>query len=105
MANRKVYSVFDQKAEAFLQPFYSVSHGTAVREFTAAVQTTEHQFQKFSEDYVLFDLGEFDEATGIFSQPDSPIPVLRASAVLENTRATLRNINPIKESDDDQESA
>lgn len=96
MANRKVYSVFDQKAEAFLQPFFTVSHGTAVREFSAAVQTAGHSFNRFSEDYVLFDLGEFDESTGIFSQPDSPIAVLRASAVPENQKAMLQQHKGIR---------
>lgn len=83
MATRKVFSVFDSKAKAFIQPFYSQTNGTAVRQFTAAAQDAGHDFHRFSEDYSLFCLGEFDEESGMFNQPATPEPVVTALAVKE----------------------
>ncbi len=64
----KVFSVYDSKAEAFIQPFYSQTTGTAVRSFEQAVQDPTHEFRKFAGDYTLFELGEFDQSTGHFTQ-------------------------------------
>ncbi len=64
----KVFSVFDSKAEAFIQPFYSQTTGTAVRSFEQALQNEDHEFRKFAADYTLFELGEFDQQTGSFTE-------------------------------------
>lgn len=64
----QVFSVFDSKAEAFIQPWYSQTLGTAIRSFEAAVNTEAHDFQKHAGDYTLFHLGEFDQTLGQFTQ-------------------------------------
>lgn len=69
----KIFSVHDSKAEAFVQPFYSATTGTAVRSFEQAVNTSDHDFHKFAGDYSLFELGSFDQAKGTFEILDSPI--------------------------------
>ncbi len=68
----QVFSVFDSKAEAFIQPWYSQTIGTAIRSFEQAVNTEQHDFQKFAGDYCLFHLGDFDQVKGIFTQLQSP---------------------------------
>lgn len=60
----KVFAVRDMKAEAFLQPFYSPSVGSAVRAFTDAVNDKNCPFNKHPRDYVLYEIGEYDDATG-----------------------------------------
>ena len=82
MSTRKIHSVYDSKAQAYLQPFFSVTTGVAVRQFTAAVQDSNHDFHRFAEDYTLFELGDFNENTGKFSIAE-PTAVLQASAVRE----------------------
>ncbi len=62
----KIYSVFDSKAEAFLQPFYQTTTGLAIRAFETAANEEGHNFQKYAGDYTLFELGEFEQDTGIF---------------------------------------
>ncbi len=64
----KVFSVFDSKAEAFIQPFYSQTTGTAVRSFEQALQDPAHEFRKFAGDYTLFELGQFDQSTGHYTE-------------------------------------
>lgn len=66
----KVFAVYDCKAEAYLQPFFSRNAGTAVRDFASAANAEEHQFHRFAGDYTLFEIGEFDEQSGRLSASD-----------------------------------
>ncbi len=69
----QVFSIFDAKAEAFIQPWYSQTIGTAIRSFEQAVNQEGHDFKKFSQDYTLFHLGDFDQTAGVFTQLKSPL--------------------------------
>lgn len=68
----KIFTIYDSKAEAFISPFYERSTGLAIRAFEDACNTPEHQFNKYPEDYTLFELGEFNELTAGFELKDSP---------------------------------
>jgi hypothetical protein len=61
---KKMFSVFDEKSDAFLQPFFLDTIGQAVRAITDCVIDSNHQFSRHPSDYTLFLLGEFDDATG-----------------------------------------
>lgn len=66
-----IFSVRDKVADAYLQPFFSVNTGSAIRAITQAVNDPEHTFAKNIEDYSLWGLGTFDDATGkIDPNPD-----------------------------------
>ncbi len=69
----QVFSIFDSKAEAFIQPWYSQTVGTAIRSFEQAVNQSDHDFYKFSGDYTLFHLGDFDQAKGLFDMKATPV--------------------------------
>ena len=58
-----VFAVRDMKAEAFLQPFYSNSIGSAMRAFGDAVNDTSCPFNKHSEDYILYEIASYDDST------------------------------------------
>lgn len=60
----KIFTVFDIKANCYLQPFFSQTEGTAIRAFQQAANDQEHDFHKFAEDYTLFELGEWHERSG-----------------------------------------
>lgn len=62
---RMLFTVFDSAARAYLQPFFSSTVEEAIRSFREAVNTEGHQFNKFPEDYALYCVGEFDQATGV----------------------------------------
>ncbi len=63
----KIFSVYDSKAEAYLQPIFCKTTAVAVRMFEAAAADAGHDFGKFSGDYTLFELGEWDEQVGEFA--------------------------------------
>jgi len=59
----KIFTVYDEKAEAFLPPFFLPAIGMATRSFSECVNSKDHQFGKYPHDYTLFHVGEWDELT------------------------------------------
>lgn len=86
--NQRVFSIFDSKAEAFLQPFFATTKGVAIRQFSGAVNQDGHELNKFTLDYQLFELGEFDEHTGKLIPHETPRPVVSANDVKDKEIAT-----------------
>ena len=62
----KIFSVYDSKVEAYIQPFFMQSRGQAIRAFgdTAGDKTTN--IGKHPADFTLFELGTFDPLTAKF---------------------------------------
>ena len=71
----QIFSVFDEKAEAYLPPFYLPQVAMAQRTFTDTVNNPESQIAKHPSDYHLFHFGEFDNVTGEFRMFSSPKPL------------------------------
>lgn len=63
MEIQKAFSIFDSKAEAYLQPFFAPTAGVALRNFEAAANDVNHDFNKYAGDYTLFEIGTFDTTT------------------------------------------
>lgn len=86
-----IFTIYDQKAAAYIPPFFMHTSGMAARIFTDMVNDEQHQFSKHPEDYTLFKLGSFNDAN--------------AEIILEHTPITMHNgvtlINPSKENADE----
>lgn len=67
-----VYTVRDDKAEAYLPPFYCRTDGEALRLFTTAANDADHNFCKFAGDFHLFLIGTWDELSGKLKPLDAP---------------------------------
>ncbi len=61
----RVFTVYDVKANAYLPPFVLPETGMAVRTFADAINDKDHAFGKHPGDYTLFDIGLFNDATGL----------------------------------------
>jgi len=59
-----IFTVYDSKAEAYLQPFYAVTVEVAKRNIRTAMSDASHQFSLYPGDYTLFEIGSFSDATG-----------------------------------------
>lgn len=64
MNSMKIYTVKDQKAEAYLQPFFAVNDAVALRMIAAAVNEEGHQFNRNAEDFTVWRVGEFSVVDG-----------------------------------------
>lgn len=71
----KVFSIFDIKAGAYLQPFFMATTGQALRAFTDSVNDKQSQFHKHPGDYTLFELGSYDDSVGKFKNLDALKPL------------------------------
>lgn len=60
------FTVYDSKVAAYLPPFFMRSVGEAVRSFSDTVNHKESAFNKHPADYVLFQIGSFDDSKGIY---------------------------------------
>lgn len=82
-----IFTVYDAKAEAYLQPFYMQSKGEALRAFMETVADPNHQFSKHSADFSLVHLGEFDNSTARFT----PLPTPLVLALAHELKAKTKN--------------
>jgi len=69
----KIFSVYDSKAMAYIQPFLFPEQGQALRAFTDAANDPNHMFCKNAGDYTLFNIGAFDDASAQIISNDPPI--------------------------------
>lgn len=60
----QIYSIFDSKAECYLQPFFCPTRAVALRHFSQACNDETTQFYLYPGDFTLFELGDFNEKTG-----------------------------------------
>lgn len=74
----KIYSIRDQKAEYFTQPFYSKTHGEAERQFTTWCNDPQTAMHKFPEDFDLYHIGTLDDQTGKIDSLDTPHHIVKA---------------------------
>lgn len=62
-----MYTVYDSKTEAYLQPFFMQSRGAAVRAWVDTIQDNKSQFSKHPSDFTLFEVGEWNETSCEFN--------------------------------------
>lgn len=85
-----IFTVFDIKAGAYLRPFFSLTAGTAVREFATELNNPESNFAKYPEDFHVVELGSFDDSTGDF-ETHKPKVVATATALIQNSDSTMNS--------------
>ncbi len=58
-----MFVIYDAKANAYFQPWFLTTEMQALRVFSDCCNDKEHNFGRHPEDYTLFTIGEFDDAT------------------------------------------
>lgn len=64
---QKVFAVYDLKACAYLQPFFSTNSGSAMRAFGDAAVDGKSPISAHPGDYQLFEVGTWDDLSGSIS--------------------------------------
>lgn len=75
---KKLYAVYDKVAQAIMGGIVQESHAApAIRAFYDALNSPQSPLQAHADDYILYELGELDTATGLILPVlgDSPITV------------------------------
>lgn len=89
----KIFTVFDQKAQAYLPPFFLHQEGMATRSFSDAVNDKEHQFGAHPEDYTLFSIGTYDDERGML-EPHLAPQVIGNGLEFVQARGMNEPVNP-----------
>lgn len=93
--NLKVFTVYDDKAKAYLPPFFLPEIGMAVRTFSDCVNDASHAFGRHPEDYTLFVAGTFSQSEGTFSIEPTLMVVahgVECRARVEDARPPVRSV-------------
>ncbi len=77
----KIYSIYDSKAEAYLQPIFATTNGVAIRMFSKAISDEDHAFNQNAEDFTLFEIGSFFEDTAIIEPMTTPKSLCNALTI------------------------
>lgn len=71
--NLVVVSIFDLAAQSYGRPVFIPSQGLAIRSFSDEVNKPDGgDLHNHPEDFVLYELGGFDDNTGRFNLHDDP---------------------------------
>lgn len=60
----RLFTIRDGATEAFMRPFAAQAPGAAIREFQDLANDQDHPIGQHPEDYTLFEIGFFNEASG-----------------------------------------
>lgn len=84
MALHAMLSIFDKAIESFGRPFAVPTRAAGVRAFTEEVNTAGSPMNKHPDDYVLYEVGHFDDARGSFESLSAPFGLFPARDVLKS---------------------
>lgn len=59
-----IFTVYDQKAKAFITPFFMHNDDLALRIFKECANSEQHMFGKYPTDFILYRIGTFEDTTG-----------------------------------------
>lgn len=88
----KIFCVYDAAVDAYMQPFFLRSKGEAARMWTDTVNDPKTQFHQHPKDFTLFEIGDFDETTGVVQAYAAKLPV--GTALEFKTKHELKNSLP-----------
>lgn len=94
--HKKIVTVYDSKAQAYLNPMVFRSTGDAIRAFGDLCSNSEHDFHRHAEDYTLFEIGEWDEFTGSSIMYHAAIPLSKAIEASPQHKAHYFTASDIK---------
>jgi len=61
----KVFAIYDVAAGAHVHLFVMSNRGLAIREFTTLANDPNHKICKHAAEFVLFELGTYDDVKGV----------------------------------------
>lgn len=79
-----MYAIYDSKAEIYTTPMHFRNDAEALRQFSQEANNPESKLNKFSQDYSLFLLGEYDDDFARFEIREAPKCVAKIHELINN---------------------
>lgn len=80
--NLNAYAIYDRKTLAYFPPFYAVTDGAAVRSLADLVGDPNTNVGRHPNDYVLYNVGIFDDSKGALIAHSPIIHVIDAASLV-----------------------
>lgn len=77
-----VCAVKDRAVNAYNRPIYVPTVGVAIRSFTDEVNRKDSELQNHPEDYDLYELGQWDDETAIYTPLEATRVIARAQDIV-----------------------
>lgn len=74
-----IYSIYDEKVEAYGQPFFAPTNPAAIRMFTDLTMDHNSSVSRHPQDYTLYQLGTYDDSTGKLESFENAVNLGRAN--------------------------
>lgn len=87
----KLFAVRDVKADSFGSPMAIATKGLAIRSFSDACHSPKSELSRYPNDYMLYELGEYEPNSGKITSHATPIWIASAAEMIqaEITRRTV----------------
>lgn len=69
MISKKIFSIYDRKAETYGEPILQPTLGSMLRALEQEFENEDSMLSKYPEDYVLYELGTFNVENGEIDWP------------------------------------
>lgn len=73
----KMFSIFDAKVKVYNVPFYGRHSGEAIRSVQNLLSDENTSCAKYPEDFYLYEIGSYDDETGVLTTLDAPMIVTK----------------------------
>lgn len=93
----KVFTVLDLRVNMYLQPFFNLEEGHAMRAFENSVSDPGTNFHRFPDEYQLFEVGTYDEKTGNFENFPKKKLLATARSVLLKIQSSQMTLSDKKQ--------
>ena len=93
---KQIFAIRDAKAEAFHTPFYQQTKGAAIRAISDYANEEGSPLNKHPEDYMLFQLGAYNELSGEIRSLDQPEPIISVLELMTDRPLTPETTNTIQ---------
>lgn len=78
MATVKVFALYDLKGKFYAPPFVAPTVGMASRSFADIARSPESIVYKHPEDYILYQIGNYDDNSGVLEAVIPPVHIASA---------------------------
>ena len=96
----KLYTVRDVQADSFGKIFAFNSEAEAKRTLLQACLDTQTSLGQFPDDYVLYEIGQYEEHTGVITAQD-PTRVITGTEILHQHKQRMEKIDSLQNSIDE----
>lgn len=73
-----IYVMYDEISKTYTVPFFEINNEKVFRDFNYLINESKDksEIQMFYKDKILFQLGTFDEKTGLINLLENPVKIL-----------------------------